>query len=208
MLKGSRLAAKNLAPDSRLPITFNILSNLVKQLKFSVLDPDIRAMLKSLFLVAYYAFMRLGELVPKSKSEADKVVQVTDISFDSEKSMIITLRHHKTNDSPTSLHLYATDTGETCPVQATKTYLSKFSHKKGPLFQFKSGSTLSYYFVTNMLSHTLTLCGLNSNRYKGHSFRIGAATDAAARGLSDATIQKLGRWKSNAFQRYIRFNAL
>lgn len=99
MLKGSRLAAKDLAPDSRLPITFNILSNLVKQLKFSVLDPDIRAMLKSLFLVAYYAFMRLGELVPKSKSEVDKVVQVTDISFDSEKSMIITLRHHKTHDS-------------------------------------------------------------------------------------------------------------
>lgn len=43
-----------------------------------------------------------------------------------------------------------------------------------------------------MLSHTLTLCGLNSNRYKGHSFRVGAATDAAARGLSDATIQKFG----------------
>lgn len=82
MLKGSRLAAKNLAPDSRLPITFNILSNLVKQLKFSALDPDIRAILNSLFLVAYYAIMRLGELVPKSKSEADKVVQVTDISFD------------------------------------------------------------------------------------------------------------------------------
>lgn len=154
--------------------------------------------------------MRLGELVPKSKSEADKVVQVTDISFDSEKSMIITLRHHKTNDSnlPTSLHLCATDTGDTCPVQATKTYLSIFSHNKGPLFPFKSGSTLSYYFVANMFSHTLTLCGLNSNRYKGHSFRIGAATDAAARGLSDATIQKLGSWKSNAFQRYIRFNAL
>lgn len=105
MLKGSRLAAKNLAPDSRLPITFNILSNLVKQLKFSVLDPDIRAMLKSLFLVAYYAFMRLTELVPKSKSEADKVVQVTDISFDSEKSMIITLRHNKTNDSNLQLIL-------------------------------------------------------------------------------------------------------
>lgn len=97
---------------------------------------------------------------------------------------------------------------DTCPVQATKTYLSKFSHKKGPLFQFKSGSTLSYYFVANMLSHTLTLCGLDSNHYKGHSFRIGAATDAAARSLSDATILKLGRWKSNAFQRYIRFNAL
>lgn len=92
------------------------------------------------------------------------------------------------------------------PSSSNKDIFIKLSHKKGPLFQFKSGSTLSYHFVTNMLSHTLTLCGLNSNRYKGHSFRIGAATDAAARGLSDATIQKLGRWK--AFQRYIRFNAL
>lgn len=50
----------------------------------------------------------------------------------------------------------------------------------------------------------IVLCGQTPYRYKGHSFRIGAASHAADRGLSDAQIRALGRWKSNAFQRYIR----
>ena len=50
----------------------------------------------------------------------------------------------------------------------------------------------------------IKFCGLNPARYKGHSFRIGAASHAADRGLSDAQIRVLGRWKSNAFHRYIR----
>ena len=39
--------------------------------------------------------------------------------------------------------------------------------------------------------------------YTGHSFRIGAATTAAARGLPDSLIKTLCRWESAAYMLYI-----
>ena len=41
-------------------------------------------------------------------------------------------------------------------------------------------------------------------KYSGHSFRIGAATTAAAVGVEDSMIKTLGRWKSAAYLAYVR----
>ena len=51
---------------------------------------------------------------------------------------------------------------------------------------------------------TLTRAGVDCSNYNGHSLRIGAATTALAGGIPDATIQTLGRWKSDAYKQYIR----
>ena len=47
------------------------------------------------------------------------------------------------------------------------------------------------------LQRCLAYCGLDTSRYKSHSFRISGACHAADRGYSDAQIRALGRWKSD-----------
>ena len=46
--------------------------------------------------------------------------------------------------------------------------------------------------------------GLEASKFAGHSFRIGAATTAAARGVEDSLIKTLGRWESSAYLLYVR----
>ena len=46
------------------------------------------------------------------------------------------------------------------------------------------------------IQQALRALGLQCSRYAGHSFRTGAATMAAERGITDSTIKVLGRWES------------
>ena len=66
------------------------------------------------------------------------------------------------------------------------------------------GHPVSRTTFIDQLSLALKFCGLNPARCKVHSCRIGAASHAADRGLSDTQIRALGRLRSNAFHRYIR----
>ncbi len=50
----------------------------------------------------------------------------------------------------------------------------------------------------------LLLSGTPAENFSSHLFRIGAATTAAHKGLSQQQIQALGRWSSEAFKSYIR----
>lgn len=64
---------------------------------------------------------------------------------------------------------------------------------------------MSFAFWEN-LHKCMSVCGLDSSRYKGHSFCIGAASLEAEKGLSVSQIRAMGRWNSNAFRKYIRSN--
>lgn len=46
--------------------------------------------------------------------------------------------------------------------------------------------------------------GLEEKEFSSHSFRIGAATEAARCGLDDDTVKCIGRWESQRYQIYVR----
>ena len=83
-------------------------------------------------------------------------------------------------------------------------YLAVRGGAEGPLFKFQNGLLLTRDRLVAELRKVLSATDIRQSDYCGHSFRIGAATTAAQRGISDSTIQLLGRWESSAYLLYIR----
>ncbi|XP_022302388.2 uncharacterized protein LOC144627038, partial [Crassostrea virginica] len=199
--------------DTRLPITPEILRKIIHALNHTVPVFFQRCLLRSLFLLAFHAFLRLGEITTKSTADAHKVLQRSDLHFEyngsSLKSVQIVMRDFKTNKNhtPIIISLQAMHDSSFCPVQALFEYLHMSKHTSGPLFQTLDAQPISYSFVSAHLRSAIKFVGLDPLQFKGHSFRIGAATYAASLGYSDQLIKKMGRWNSDVFHRYIRIQA-
>ena len=69
-----------------------------------------------------------------------------------------------------------------------------------------SGAPLTRYQFCAVLRKAIQFLGLDSNKYKSHSFRIGAATQCAMNGIDVEAIKNMGRWKSISYRNYIRIS--
>lgn len=81
-------------------------------------------------------------------------------------------------------------------------FLTIHPTKKGPLFMYSNGTNLTRQRFNDFLKTVFPRSTYGN--ISTHSFRIGAATTAAAAGLPKWLIQKLGRWNSDSFRTYIR----
>jgi hypothetical protein len=190
MLQGAKkLSAK---PDVRLPITVDILRQLILAVDATSESSYQRSLLKAMYLLAYFAFLRVGEFTTDPGSISTHVLMKQDVELQSTSLG----RHANLRIMPQPDII--------CPVSALRTYYDVRGNVPGPLFILSDGLPVTRsYFATNF-NIALQWANLDSRYYKGHSLRIGAATTAAAMGMTDVQIQVMGRWRSNAFKRYIR----
>ncbi len=72
------------------------------------------------------------------------------------------------------------------------------------LFRIADGRYLTRQRFMAAMRDTLAEVGVECSRYSGHSFRIGAATTAAASVMEYSMIKTLGRWKSLAYLEYVK----
>ena len=79
-----------------------------------------------------------------------------------------------------------------CPVAAVLTFLTRTGAGPGPVFKFHDGSPLTRCWLVTEVQRALETAGVDYKRYTGHSFRSGAATIAARRGIEETTIKMLG----------------
>ena len=95
------------------------------------------------------------------------------------------------------------DTRKQVPMLNTQLQIDT---KLPQLHVFSAGtlSPLTRSKLTEILRHLLSQAGMYPSNYASHSFRIGAATIAAAAGFPTWLIKTLRRWSSNAYLTYVR----
>ena len=160
--------------------------------------------------IGFFGFLRAGEFTVPSLKEYDSTIHLSlaDIALDSHSAPTLLRVHIKASKSDSfrkGVDLFLGKTASSiCHITAMTAFLLQRSPASGPLFTLQDGSTLSRACLVTAVRSCLRAGGVNEEAYSGHSFRIGAATTAAKKGIEDSMIQVLGRWQSAAYLRYVR----
>lgn len=211
MLKGYHKLGTHV--DSRLPINLPILHRLLESTSQLAISRYQVCQSKAMCSTAFYALLRVGEMTSSSPTGSHAPLQLSQlVQLFHASHRVIALKinfadfKHGYNQRP--FFIIIPRQVSFCPVQLLLDYLRLRGDHPGPLFANSDNSPLSRASFSDTLCIPLKSCGLSPTRYKGHSFRIGAASFAANGGMSDAQIRALGRWKSSAFLKYIRLPSL
>ena len=171
-----------------------------------ILDTLVKAMITT----AFYGFMRCGEFTVKPENPGQGIILMKDITVSADNSHYqVFLRHSKTDQENKGVRVTIfKNSTKTCPMDAMLTLrnfrLAAGASRLDCLFADSLQQPITRDKFIGYLKHLVSILGLNSSRYSGHSFRIGAATTAARVGVQDHLIQTLGRWTSNCYTWYIR----
>ncbi len=198
ILKG--LAKTRSSEDMRVPITLPSLQLLLLAVQ-QVAEPFYQAPLfRSMFAVMFSAFLRLGEV-----TQSPHNILFHQVSFSSTSVTIsfLSYKHHDPSH-PFTLSLPSAPASPACPVRLVNLFCQVRGSDPGPFFCNQDGSPVTPAAFRKLLATAQSQAGLKDIHITPHSFRIGAATYAATKGYTSQQIQNMGRWRSAAFQKYIR----
>ena len=175
---------------------------------------------QTIFITAYYCLFRIGEL---AKSAHVILAKNVHIALNKKKLLFIleTSKTHTRGDKPQLVKISSvpcTTSGNqrkehlrinySCPFLSLNTYLSlrpvRITQYE-QFFVFSDGSPVLASHLRACLKLMLIRLQLNPRLYSMHSMRTGRSSDLLKYGISVETIKKLGRWKSNAVFRYLRY---
>ena len=161
------------------------------------LPPYTLSMVKAMFSLAYFGFLRPGEIC-----KSPHTLQLSQVQVFSAKLVIEFSTFKNSRGKP----IYLTIPRKFdfyCPVHALSRFLRCRGPQEGALFCDTLGKEISPFQFSKFLKMAVIAAGL-PGKFSGHCFRIGAATQAAMDGMPDHVIQRLGRWRSLAWLVYVR----
>ena len=186
--------------DTRQPLSYDLLVQAVQLMNKGFRSVYIASMYKAMLTLSFFACLRPGEITDSKNN-----LSVSQVWLNHEALGIRFVSFKHFHGRPFSIRI-PRQGGPICPVNLVQQFLDLRGYKPGPLFAHSDLSAVSYHewqkvFVE--LSARIT----GFVRITPHSPRIGGATHAAILGMSQEDIQRLGRWHSSAYQKYIRIES-
>ncbi|XP_049427268.1 uncharacterized protein LOC125885641, partial [Epinephelus fuscoguttatus] len=189
-----------------------LLCRCIHTLRSGYISLTVDLTLESMFLLAFFGFLRCSEFAPTSSVyNPSRHPSLSDITTHTSDSLIFTLRSSKTDQLGVTFPIYIFRLNSfLSPHEPLTRYIhtrySAHASPQDPLFLTETGRMATRFWFQKHFHNILRLSGISSDHYSCHSFRIGAASSAARSGISDQVIQVLGRWSSQAYQTYIHNN--
>lgn len=196
-------------PKQKCAITVNILSTMHNFMTDTYSDHLYWAAMT----LAYFGCLRSSEFTVPGACVYDARIHLSigDVTFHTltsgESYVQVLVKRSKTDKTNRGFKVFIGCSQKTvCGYCALQKYTSlRLANScTGAYFQFPNGCILTKSLFVKQTKLLVSLVGLPVDQYSGHSYRSGSATSGAAAGLADWEIKMLGRWSSDAYQRYIR----
>ncbi|XP_053409209.1 uncharacterized protein LOC123561397 isoform X2 [Mercenaria mercenaria] len=178
--------------DNRLPISYDLLVKIVKVLPQVIHDTKLRLLCQTMWVLAFFALLRIGELTV-TPSGAQNTILLKNVRFQYKDrkpvgaSLLLVNFKHSHGMSAT-VFITRNNNKATCPARLLHKYIRNCHHKSGPLFCVPCGRPVTDKFFRSVWRDCIQKCNLNTVLYTPHCLRIGSATHAYERNMSDSRI--------------------
>lgn len=190
--------------DRRRPVSYELLLKLGGMLQELVFDDYEYRLFSCAFSLAFFGAFRISELVAPSRVRVGGLLH-GDVRCDG-LGLHCLLRRSKTDQEGrgVAVSLRELPGSSMCPVQVFRDFLALRPSGPVPLLVHADGTFLSTYQFVQVFRRCLARLDLEVKEFCSHSFRIGAATEAARWGLGPELVKRIGRWESDRYKLYIR----
>ena len=108
-----------------------------------------------MYLLAFRAFLRIGEIAVTSTAHSSCVLQFNQISLSSDKCTVVFHSYKHYQGPPVSLVISAHADSSFCRINAIQAYLAVRRNAPGPLFIFPGGTPVTKAFIGDQLEKSL-----------------------------------------------------
>jgi len=124
--------------DICMPIVKPMLECLIITLVHTGTDHYRRHLFKAMFALAFYAFLRIGEITIRGK-DGHNVIQKNQIRMQTRHFKLKFISYKHSQGQPFSLSVMKAQGQGPCPVRTMQAYLQMRGNRHGPLFQYVAG---------------------------------------------------------------------